>query len=117
MKVVITEYQQLQLWVELNRPLNLPVIAVVYFTLKSNPDYQETVPSHSILTNNTVMVFQLESHDIPDGFRDKDLFVQVALRVGSTESTLVPDNLALASTASKKVVYNDMICVLCEYIS
>ena len=98
---MVTENQQLQLWVELEVPLHFPVTAVVYLTLESDMEYQVSVPTRSVLTNNTVMVFQLESHDIPERFRDNEFYVQVSLKVGTTESSLVPDSLGLASTASK----------------
>ena len=47
------------------------------------------------------MVFQLEEHDIPERFHKEDFLVQVALRVGTKEGSIVPSNLEEARTASK----------------
>ena len=103
MKTVITEYQQIQLWVRLHTPISLyPVTAMVYFTPAANPDQEpQRVQTHSIVANTTVMVFQLEAHDVPENFEDKDFYIQVALRVNSVESDLVPNSLDMANTASK----------------
>ena len=77
------------------------VTAVVYFTLKENTNIQQDVTTHSVLTENTIMVFQLETHDIPERFHKEDFLVQVALRVGTKEGSIVPSNLEEARTASK----------------
>ena len=57
--------------------------------------------THSIVANTTVMVFQLESHRVPERYREEDFHVQVALKVESVESGLVPSNLEMANTASE----------------
>ena len=100
-KTVVTEDNQLQLWVELQAPIYFAVTALISFTLTSDTSFHQTVPTHSVLTENTVMVFQLEPHDVPDGFREETFFIQVALRVGSTVSSMVPNDLDKADIASK----------------
>ena len=89
---MVTEHQQLQLWVELHVPLFDAVTAVVYFTLKEKQYIQQDITTHSVLTENTIMVFQLESHEIPE-----KLLSKLALEEGS----VVPSNLEDASTSSK----------------
>ena len=102
---MVTEHQQLQLWVELHVPLFDAVTAVVYFTLKEKQDIQQHITTHSVLTENTIMVFQLESHDIPEDFQNEDFLVQVALQVGITTGSVVPSRLQEARTASKEHVH------------
>ena len=104
LRTVVTEHQQLQLWVELHVPVLDAVTAVVYFTLKENHDIQQDVTTHSVLTENTIMVFQLESYEIPDDFQNEDFLVQVALQVGITKGSVVPSSLQEASTASKELI-------------
>ena len=103
LKTTITEHQQIQLWVQLNNPISLyPVTAIVYFTPTANPDQRpQPVPTYSIVANTTLMVYQLESHDVPEKFREEDFYIQVALRVNSVETDLVPHSLDMATTASK----------------
>ena len=98
---MVTEHQQLQLWIELHVPLFHAVTAVVYFTLKEKRHIQQHITTNSVLTENTMMVFQLESHEIPEKFQKEDFLVQVALRVGTKEGSVVPRNLEEASTSSK----------------
>ena len=98
---MVTEHKQLQLWIELSVPLFRAVTAVVYFTLKEEQDIQQDITTRSVLTENTFMVFRLESHEIPERFRNKDFLVQVALQVGNKEGSVVPKNLEEASTSSK----------------
>lgn len=86
------------MWVELNGPLNAEVRAIVYFT--SN-NVKQDVTTRSILTANTVMVFQLESHEIPDSIQEDDFRIQVALKVGMTNGSQVPRHVEEASTLSK----------------
>ena len=74
---------------------------MVYFTLKEKQYIQQDITTHSVLTENTVMVFQLESHEIPEKFQNEDFLVQVALQVGIKEGSVVPSNLEDASTSSK----------------
>ena len=74
---------------------------MVYFTLKEEQNTKQHVTTHSVLTENTVMVFQLESHEIPEKFQHEDFLVQVALQVGTKEGSVVPSNLEAASTSSK----------------
>ena len=105
---MVTEHQQLQLWVELHVPLFDAVTAVVHFTLKEKQDIQQHITTHSVLTENTIMVFQLESHDIPENFQKEDFLVQVALQVGTIKGSVVPRSLQEASTSSKE---------LCSYIN
>ena len=79
-----------------------PVAAIVYFRSAAAPDQRPvSVPTYSIAGNTTLMVYQLESHDVPQKFREEDFYVQVSLRVESVESPLVPNTLDAASTASK----------------
>ena len=98
---VVTEHQQLQIWVELHTPMFDAVTAVVYFTLKEKQYIQQDVTTHSVLTENTVIVFQLELHEIPEHFQKEDFLVQVALQVGNKEGSVVPSSLEEASTSSK----------------
>ena len=117
MKTVVTEHQQLQLWIELHVPMFDAVTAVVYFTLKDKQHIQQEVTTHSILTENTVMVFQLELHDIPERFQKEDFLVQVALKVGTKEGSVVPSSLQEASTGSKKLFENVIFArVNCIYV-
>ena len=102
LRTVVTEHQQLQLWIELHVPMFNAVTAVVYFTLKEKQSIQQHVTTHSVLTENTIMVFQLEAHEIPETFQEGDFLVQVALQVGTTEGSVVPSNLEEASTSSKQ---------------
>ena len=104
LRTVVTEYQQLQLWVELRVPVFDTVTAVVYFTLKEKHHIQQNVTTHSVLTENTIMVFQLESHEVPEKFRNEDFLVQVALQVGITKGSVVPSTLQEASTNSKELI-------------
>ena len=67
-KIIVTENKQLQLWIELHAPLPYAVTAVVYFTLTQDINYKQDVSTQSVLTENTVMLFQLESHDVPEDF-------------------------------------------------
>lgn len=89
---------------ELEVPLHYPVSAVVYFTSKMNHDIKDFVHSHTVFTNSTVMVFQLESHDIPEIFHKDEFLVQISLRVSNTESAIVPANLEKAPSASKTYI-------------
>ena len=100
LKTVVTEKQQLQLWVELEVPLPDAVKAVVYFTLVDDPNTQQRRITSSALINSTIMFFQLESHDIPDAFQHEDFRVQVALQVGLINGPLVPSNLEDADIRS-----------------
>ena len=102
---MVTEHQQLQLWIELRAPLFDPVTAVVYFTLKEE-EYTQHITTHSVLTENTAMIFQMESHDIPQRFRKEDFLVQVALQVGKSEGSVVPRILEQARTTSKELAIN-----------
>ncbi|CAI8057726.1 hypothetical protein GBAR_LOCUS31444 [Geodia barretti] len=103
LKTIITEHKQVQLWVELKNPISLyPVTAIVYFRSTANPSQEpQQVQTHSIITSTTVMVFQLEQHDVPDKFQDENFYIQVALRVDSVYSPQVPKSLDAATTASK----------------
>jgi hypothetical protein len=102
LKTIITEHKQVQLWVELKNPISLyPVTAIVYFRSTANPSQEpQQVQTHSIITSTTVMVFQLEQHDVPDKFQDEDFYIQVALRVDSVYSPQVPKSLDAATTAN-----------------
>ena len=95
------------MWVELQIPISLyAVTAVVYFTLIQEPNQRpQPVQTHSIVANTTVMVFQLEPHEVPEKYRNEDFYVQVALRVNSVETALVPNNLETAHTASETTLY------------
>ena len=99
LRTVITDDKQLQIWVELNAPLNAEVRAIVYFT--SSSYNRQVVTTRSILTANTVMVFQLESHEIPESIQEDDFLVQVALKVGMRNGSQVPRHLEDATTLSK----------------
>ena len=98
---VVTEHKQLQLWVELHASLIAEVRAIVCFTPSHERNIQHFVTTHSILTANTVMVFQLESHEIPDSVQEDDFLVQVALSVDRAKGNKVPRQLEDASTFSK----------------
>ena len=50
------------------------------------------------------MLFQLEPHEVPEKYRNEDFYVQVALRVNSVETALVPNNLETAHTASETTI-------------
>ena len=95
------------MWVELKNSISLyPVTAIVYFTPTAQPGDQasQQVQTHSVITSTTVMVFQLERHDVPDKFQDEDFYIQVALRVNSVDGARVPKTLDTASTASKIII-------------
>ena len=102
---VVTEHQQLQIWVELRTPMFDAVTAVVYFTLKRKQYIQQDVTTRSVLTENTVIVFQLELHEIPENFQTEDFLVQVALQVGNKEGSIVPSSLEEADTNSKIIIH------------
>ena len=104
---MVTEHKQLQLWVELHAPLIAEVRAIVYFTPSHERNIQHFVTTHSILTANTVMVFQLESHEIPDLVQEDDFLVQVALSVDRAHGNKVPRQLEDASTFSKNHIIYD----------
>ena len=114
LNIVVTEHKQLQLWIELNAPLIAEVRAIVYFTPSHETTSQRLVTTRSVLTANTVMVFQLESHEIPDSIQEDDFLVQVALKVDTINGSLVPRELKDASTFSKlkKLLYSvHIMCV------
>ena len=92
------------------------VTAVVYFTLKEKQYIQQDVTTHSVLTENTVMVFQLESYEIPEKFQKEDFLVQVALQVGTKEGSVVPSNLEEARTASKELREGASMCHMYMYV-
>ena len=96
---MITENQQLQLWVELEVPLPDTVRATVCFT-SLDSGIQRHRTTSSALINSTILIFQLEPSDIPDDFQEGDFRVQVALQVGLTKGPLVPSNLEEADIAS-----------------
>jgi hypothetical protein len=87
--------------VTLQVPIFHTVTAIVYFTPERNRDQTpRLIHTHSVTSNATLLVFQLEPHKIPDKFQHQDFYVQVALRVDSVESAMVPDTLELASIAN-----------------
>lgn len=53
------------------------------------------------------MVFQLESHEIPDSVREDDFLLQVALNVNRANGNKVPRQLEDASTFSKNHIVHD----------
>ena len=61
---------------------------------------QYVVTTRSVLTANPVMVFQLESQEIPYSVREDDFLVQVALSVDGVNGSKVPRQLEDASTLS-----------------
>ena len=101
LNTVVTEHKQLQLWIELHASLFAEVSAIVYFTPSRERTSQRLVTTRSVLTANTVMIFQLESHEIPDSIQEDDFLVQVALKVDTMNGSLVPRELEDASTFSK----------------
>ena len=112
---MVTEHKQLQIWVELNAALIAEVRAIVYFTPSRDRTSQRLVTTRSVLTANTVMVFQLESHEIPDSIQEDDFLVQVALSVDTMNGSLVPREIEDASTFSKLKIFlctvHNMMCV------
>ena len=106
---MVTKHQQLQLWIELHVPLFEAVTAVVYCTLKEKRNITQRVTTRSVLTENTAMIFQLESHEVPERFRNKDFLVQVALQVADREGSVVPSDLEKANTISKEVILTFMV--------
>ena len=98
---MVTEHKQLQLWIELNAPLIAEVRAIVYFTPSRDRTSRRLVTTDRVLTAYTVMIFQLESHEIPDSIQEDDFLVQVALKVDTMNGSLVPRELEDASTFSK----------------
>lgn len=104
---MVTEHKQLQLWVELNTPLIAEVRAIVYFTPSHERNIQHVVTTRSVLTENTLMVFQLGSHEIPDSVREDDFLLQVALKVDRANGNKVPRQLEDASIFSKNHIVYD----------
>ena len=62
------------------------------------------------------MVFQLELHDIPEEFHEDDFLVQISLRVGNTESSVVPRDLDKASMAGILYILGYCMHIILLYV-